>query len=278
MLIENIYPHVFNNEYNGNIEPSPDDIVIVFNKNRDILIKKTSDNSYCCPTASMIGYSELQYLFKIDETSYYLFTSDIMPLIEDFEFIPTKYTRIMAPMELSFGVMNARNLANWYTNNKFCGRCGHKLRHSENARSLVCDNCNNKIFPAISPAIIVAVIDGNRILLTKSIGNPYGTRSLIAGFCEVGEKGEVTVAREVMEEVGLKVKNIKYFGSQSWGFNSNLMLAYTAEVDGDPSISLDDTELSDAWWVEREEIEPQYIPSIGCEMIQYFIDNGNFDY
>jgi len=108
------------------------------------------------------------------------------------------------------------------------------------------------IFPKIAPAVIVAVLNGNRILMTKYAGRPYKKYALIAGFTEIGETVEETVAREVMEEVGLKVKNIRYYKSQPWGVDSNLLLGFFADLDGDDTICLDEEELSEADWFERD--------------------------
>ena len=117
---------------------------------------------------------------------------------------------------------------------------------------LRCPDCGNMIFPKIAPAVIVAVIDGNRILMSKYAGRAYKKYALIAGFTEIGETVEETVAREVMEEIGLKVKNIRYYKSQPWGVDSNLLLGFFADLDGDDTIRLDENELSEAEWFERD--------------------------
>ena len=121
-------------------------------------------------------------------------------------------------------------------------------------RALECEKCHNLVFPKIAPAVIVAVTDGNRILMTKYAGREYKRYALIAGFTEIGETAEQTVMREVMEEVGVKVKNIRYYKSQPWGFDSNLLLGYFAELDGDDTISMDEEELSVAEWVHYKDV------------------------
>lgn len=110
------------------------------------------------------------------------------------------------------------------------------------------------IFPKIAPAVIVGVINGNKILLTKYNGRVYKKYALIAGFTEIGETAEETVAREVMEEVGLKVKNIRYYKSQPWGTDCNLLLGFFCDLDGDDTITMDEKELSTAEWFERDEM------------------------
>jgi NAD+ diphosphatase len=152
--------------------------------------------------------------------------------------------------------MTAWHLYDWYENHRFCGKCGAYTRHHENLRAMQCSQCGNLIFPVIAPAVIVAVTHGDRILLTRYAGRAYKGRALIAGFCEIGEEAEGTVRREVMEEAGLKVKNIRYFGSQPWGYASNLLLGYFAELEGSDEIHFDAEELQTAFWAKREELEP----------------------
>jgi NAD+ diphosphatase len=110
------------------------------------------------------------------------------------------------------------------------------------------------VYPRISPAVIVAVTKGDSILLTKYAGRAYAKYALIAGYTEIGETAEETVAREVMEEAGLKVKNIRYYKSQPWGFSETLLLGFFCEADGDDEICIDREELSVAQWVKRDEI------------------------
>ena len=109
-------------------------------------------------------------------------------------------------------------------------------------------------YPKISPAVIIAVTDGNRILMSKYAGREYKKYALLAGFNEIGETIEETVKREVMEEVGLQVKNITYYKSQPWSFSDTLLLGFFCELDGEDKITLDQEELALAQWFEREEI------------------------
>ena len=115
-----------------------------------------------------------------------------------------------------------------------------------------CPLCGNTIYPRISPAVIVAVTDGDRILLTKYAGRGYTHYALIAGYTEIGETMEQTVHREVMEEVGLKVKNIRYYKSQPWGIDGNVLMGFYCNLDGADTIHLDERELSVAQWHRRD--------------------------
>lgn len=135
-----------------------------------------------------------------------------------------------------------------------------------------CPECGNMIFPKLCPAVTVAVLHEDKLLVSKYNGRAQtNTYALIAGFVEIGESAEECVAREVMEEVGLKVKNIRYYGSQPWGFAGNLQIGYVAELDGSADITLDEDELSTAFFIRREELEPiENRPALTQEMIEDF--------
>lgn len=127
------------------------------------------------------------------------------------------------------------------------------------------------IYPRISPAVIVGVLNGDKILMSKYAGRSYTNYALIAGFTEIGENAEQTVAREVMEEVGLHIKNIRYYKSQPWAFSGSLLMGFFCELDGSDTITLDTSELSEAAWFHRNEItlEDDNV-SLTREMIMQF--------
>ena len=134
-----------------------------------------------------------------------------------------------------------------------------------------CPECNNMIFPKIAPSVIVGVTHGDRLLLSKYANRSYTRYGMIAGFTEIGETVEKTVQREVMEEVGLKVKNIRYYKNQPWAFSDSMLVGFFAELDGSPQIRLDETELSTAVWMKREDIPGDYTNvSLTHEMILLF--------
>ena len=145
------------------------------------------------------------------------------------------------------------------------------MQRDEKERMLFCPECRNMEFPKICPAVIIGVTDGNRILMSKYAGRAYKKYALLAGFTEIGETVEETVAREVMEEVGLKVKNIRYYKSQPWSFSDTLLMGFYCDLDGEDKITLDREELALAEWFEREEIPDQMSgESLTNEMIQHF--------
>jgi NAD+ diphosphatase len=125
---------------------------------------------------------------------------------------------------------------------------------SQTERAIVCPACGRTIYPRIVPAVIVGVTDGDRILMTKYAGRSIPFYALIAGFTEIGETFEETVAREVMEEVGLKVRNIRYYKSQPWAIADDILAGFYCDVDGDTTIRLDTSELKEGVWMKREEV------------------------
>ncbi len=165
----------------------------------------------------------------------------------------------------------ALQLLNWRKNNQFCGRCGTPMTLGDSGRAMKCVPCNFLNYPRISPCVIVLITKGEQILLAAAKGRRKFFYSNVAGFIEPGETAEEAIAREAYEEVGLKVKNIKYFGSQPWAFPDQLMLAYTAEYDsGEIKVNLE--ELDDAQWFSMDNLPP--IPptfSISGQLIHSFL-------
>ncbi len=151
-----------------------------------------------------------------------------------------------------FGVVGrAMHTCDWLTTNRFCGRCGTATTRVETERCMACPKCGQHFYPRISPAIITLVRKGDLALLASNAKFPGVFYSALAGFSDIGESLEETLAREVNEEVGLSVTNVRYFGSQPWPFPSSLMLAFTADwAAGD--IVIDPSEISDAKWFSAD--------------------------
>lgn len=145
------------------------------------------------------------------------------------------------------------------------------MSNKADERARQCGACGAVVYPSISPAVIVAVVDGERILLTKYANRPGSRMALVAGFMEVGETVEDTVRREVMEEVGLKLKNIRYYKSQPWAFSSSVLMGFFADLDGSSDIVLDKNELQEAAWVDRDDAPANDANiSLTAEMIDAF--------
>lgn len=267
-MIQDIAPKKLHNEYQP-VNPDSTDYITVFLKNK-ILIKQTDEYMRLPKRAELeavtghagdLSACPGTYLFCIDEESYFLYVDDDC-IKEDPDFAETKLRwtglseiRSLADHEMCFAVYTAYHLYQWYQNNRFCGCCGAATVPDTRERMLYCPACGNQIYPRISPAVIAAVTNGDRILLTKYANREYKRYALIAGFTEIGETAEDTVRREVMEETGVRVKNIRYYKSQPWGIDGNLLFGYFAELDGSDQITMDEGELSSAEWVGWEKLK-----------------------
>ena len=222
-------------------------------------------------------YQQYLYLFEIDGVHFYLWNQKdaIKDAIEkqaaDYEWTDISKLRNQSPKYLSFAGVTGWQLYQWYDSRRFCGRCGHPMVPDEKERMMKCPECGLMEFPKICPAVIIAVTHGKRILLSKYAGRAYKKYALLAGFTEIGETLEETVRREVMEEVGLKVKNITYYKCQPWSFSDTLLSGFYCELEGEENVTLDQEELALAEWFEREEIPVEEEDcSLTNEMIMNF--------
>jgi NAD+ diphosphatase len=165
----------------------------------------------------------------------------------------------------------AVQIIDWDKTHQFCGRCGSPLRARTTERAKECFRCGLLHFPRLAPAIIVLVERGRELLLARSRHFMPGMYSVLAGFVEPGESLEEAVVREVKEEVGIEVTDIKYFGSQPWPFPHSLMIGFTATYVGG-EISLDEEEIEDAGWFTIDHLP--HIPgkiSIARKLIDWFL-------
>lgn len=190
---------------------------------------------------------------------------DIAP--EGYVKMPIRESFALMDTEEVFHLARAKALLEWRANTKFCGRCGKPLEEHAQLTARICPECGNLIFPRIEPCIIVLVHKDDRILLARHVQRNQDIYACIAGFMEAGESAEHAVAREIKEETGITVKNIRYFGSQSWPFPSQLMLGFTAEYEsGD--MTLQEDEIADARWFRRDECPASPAPgSIAWRLI-----------
>ena len=166
--------------------------------------------------------------------------------------------------------LKASQIISWDKNHQFCGACGSKTDSVGDEYAKKCRECGLLFYPRISPAIIVAIVRDGKILLARRANSQM--YSVIAGYVEAGESLEETVVREVMEEVSLLVKNVKYFSSQPWAFSNALMVAFTAEYDGG-EIKPDGEEIFEAQWFSADSL-PNIIPgkvSVARKLIDWFI-------
>jgi NAD+ diphosphatase len=176
------------------------------------------------------------------------------------------------PEELFWIAGRAFQIMDWDRNHQYCGHCGSVTEDKQDERAKICTRCGYTAYPRISPAVIVAITRGREILLARAHRFPYAMYSVIAGFVEAGESLEQCVRREIAEEVGITVKNLRYFGSQSWPFPNSLMVAFTAEHD-QGEIRIDPTEIMDAGWYTAADLPriPDKV-SIARRLIDWFVD------
>ena len=260
-----------------NINSSSESSVSVIIRNQEFLTSKQSE--ILIFEDDDLKWSEMEFI----DTQFLGFLNDkpcfIRELTPD---SPFSDHAMLAPLRTLLGRMpdalfsicsRSLQLTDWKNNNKFCGVCGSKMKGHESERAMYCE-CNNiLIYPKISPCIIVLVTNGEKMLLAHNKNFPGNFYSTLAGFIEAGESAEDAIHREIFEEVKVKVKNIEYFGSQSWPFPSQLMLGYHAEyLEGE--IKPDGVEIDNADWFHFENL-PQ-VPtgniSISGQLIESYIN------
>lgn len=257
--------------------PTPNSIALIYRG--DAVLAKKQDGLLTLPTFAELGgapeESAFRYAFTLGEREFFLFDDarrkEEPPVIEGHEYIPSREFRGLGPKEAVFAAAVGESLHRWYGATRFCGRCGKPMADSDAERARVCPACGLTLYPKISPAVIVAVTDGDRLLLTKYRGRAFKRYALVAGFNEIGESIEDTVRREVFEETGVRVKNLRFYKSQPWVFTDSLLMGFTCELDGSDEITLQENELSEAGWYRRAEIPADYSPiSLTGEMIDRF--------
>lgn len=214
------------------------------------------------------------FLFETDGRGFFL-SPDVLPESGGLQYQDVRILRNKQPGWLSFCGATAAHLARWYENYRFCGKCAAPMLHKQDERALYCPACGRVEYPRINPVVIVGIVDGERLLLVKSGVSEYKSHALVAGFMEIGETLEDTVRREVREEVGLDVRNIRYYKSQPWAFSDSVLVGFFADVDGNTEPYLDGRELSEAVWFHRDEIPAEGNSlSLTWDMIEHFRRNS----
>ncbi len=219
-----------------------------------------------------VPYYETHYLGELDGHSCY--AVDLKEIAEvpqgmNLEGLRRVYGRL--DEELFWLAARAVQIVDWDRTHRFCGRCGAPLKARETERAKECQQCGLLHFPRLAPAVIVLVERGNQLLMARSRHFAPGVYSVLAGFVEPGETLEEAVKREVLEEVGIQIKDVRYFGSQPWPFPHSLMIGFTAQYAGG-EIRVNDRELEDAGWfsVDRLPGQPGKI-SIARRLIDWFV-------
>lgn len=294
-MLQDIAPSVYNNDFVIK-EATPKDKVLVY---RDrMVLAHVEGNMLTAPTFSdlgidpqvdgvtlhradsadepaedLAGKTRYLYAFSVSDDAYFFAEVDdgaIDALLAEsgWEFLVVSKLLDYQPKPVRFALTVGLEYWSWYSTAQFCGRCGTRNMHDTVERMMRCPQCGNMTFPKLFPAVIVGITrpDG-KVLATRYAGRPYANYALVAGFCEMGETVEQTIHREVMEEVGLCVKNLRYYKSQPWPDSSSLLFGFFCELDGSPEITLDEYELSMAEWIERDELLTDNDNSLTREMM-----------
>ena len=272
-MIHEIFPHQFDNHFIITDNIAENDYILHYNE-KSLLLKINGDE-FQLPTkkdvSDIFDTTERTFLFSLNGVRCFLVWNATKLIDDRFVYKEINSFRTLNPREIAWICIVGFQLNNWYLENKFCGKCGTKTAEKPDERAIICPNCNTVVFPKISPAIIVAILCKNKILLAHNSNFEQKRYSLVAGYVDVGETLEETVMREVKEEVGLDVKNIRYYKSQPWAFSGSMMIGFTAEADDTQPIRPDNVEITEADWFSRENL-PNHPPkiSIAGEMIDKF--------
>ena len=213
-MIQDISPKKLNNSYSVK-SVNTNSLVVLFKGGKFLLKIDNDKKEISYPLAGVLGLDiHYTYLFSIDDEDFFYTDSEAVNIPKDFSFYDMRDLRkdYLFPKHYVFAAFTAFQLIEWYEGTRYCGRCGSLNENSLTERARVCPKCGKTVYPRINPAVIVGVINNDKLLLTK-YRTGFAHNALVAGFTEIGESVEETVTREVMEETGLKVKNIRYYKS-----------------------------------------------------------------
>ncbi|MDE6093129.1 MAG: NAD(+) diphosphatase [Ruminococcus sp.] len=270
-MLQDILPKKLDNHYSADMKPEKDSVIFHF-KGNEVLVSENCKSPF--PVYELFRAEHIVYLFSIENVNYFLARDRDIEVPDGYFYKNIKTLRHSENVnqEDFFALFTAYHLSEWYRSNCYCGRCGQRTELYRAERAVRCTGCGRLVYPRLNPAVIVGVTSGDRLLITRYVQNRgVSYNALVAGFTEIGETFEETVSREVMEEVGLKVRNIRYYKSQPWGFSGGILAGFFCEVDGNENITLDENELSSAIWTEKKDISGQPDDySLTNEMMMYF--------
>jgi len=260
-------------------KPSDADWWFVFQGDALLVINKAGRTSIPC-------YTDLGDIRQNFIRSHYLGKFNGIPcyvgeVIEDFSvdgemsFIGLRPLLGLISDDIFLIAGRAFQILHWDRTHQFCGRCGSLTEPKKDERAKKCAQCGLINYPRVSPAIIVAVIKDSEILLARSPRYQYSFYSVLAGFIEPGETFEECVRREVREEVGIEVENIRYLASQPWPFPHTLMVVFTADYAGG-EITVDKDEITEARWFKADDLPVIPRPgTISHQLIDWFVRKGS---
>ena len=234
------FPYLINKKVKL-IENSNNCIFLGEFENKNVILWDISDSQEILGNTEQLGSfsdSERNYHPDLPKETYFCDLRNLLPLLN------AKYANLCA---------TAKGMYEWHKRVNFCQSCGGKLSSEKAGWEKACEKCNYKQFPRIDPVVIMLIKKGNDILLGRSHGWPDKMYSCLAGFLEPGETIEAAAEREVMEESGIRIKNVKYIASQPWPFPASLMMGCTGEAES-RTLKIDKDELEDVIWVSKERV------------------------
>lgn len=267
-MIQDISPSRLSNSYKA-LTAGEEDSLLCFDSEGNILVD-TSSGEIRFPKRKEVRAAETVYAFSVDDERYFIPLSEHSVSDERFSRMTLRQLRDGFGGKELFAAFTGYHLWKWYADNVFCGKCGGRLSLHDKERALQCGKCGNIIYPRINPAVIVGVVNGDSLLITR-YRRGYAHNALVAGFTEIGETLEQTVEREVMEETGVRVKDIRYYKSQPWGLAQDMLVGFFCEAESIGEIHMDENELKYAEWVKREDVvlQPDDL-SLTNEMMKRF--------
>jgi len=258
------------------IAPASVDRRIWFVVHRDALVVRDEASGVALPrddelTSAGVSLSSVDYLGQLGDAHAFAAALDEPPA-PPFTARPLRGLYGALDDEAFAVAGRATQVVHWAATHRYCGRCGAPTRRLPTERAMRCDACDLSCYPRISPAIIVLVRRGEEALLARGARFPLPFYSTLAGFSEPGESLEETLVREVREEVGIEVHNLRYFGSQPWPFPHSLMIGFSAEH-ASGEIRIDPDEIIDAQWFRADRL-PMIPPrlSIARRLIDAWLD------
>ncbi|MFK7862902.1 MAG: NAD(+) diphosphatase [Pseudohongiellaceae bacterium] len=265
MLTKTIFP--------GTQDLTKDDRFVVFFGDR--LATRNNEFIWCLDDVESIisDRDDLIYIDEAGAASYYLLQVKTDPSEFLAASLQSLRSLLFSQSELAFTIAGkAAQLIDWYNSHRYCGACGTETKNHSEQRAVICESCKRHYFPRINPCAIMLVVDGDHILLARSARFKSNFFSCLAGFMEVGETAEETVAREVKEEVGVEIENIRYLKSQSWPFPSQLMLGFIADYKSGEIIP-EPGEIEEANWYHVNDLPNVPAPgiSVAGELIQHYV-------
>lgn len=270
-MLHNIEPHTFNNSFVENAAEQDNDYILCYQANAILLMQQA--NEYVIPRRSDFDEAfpdATHYLFSLDGVHCFLL-KEYRGSNPAFAFHEHTILRTMPNREFAYIGAVGLHFYMWMDEHQFCSRCGTKTTFKKSERAILCPACELTVYPKISPAVIVAITCNDKILLAKGTHYRFNFYSLVAGYTDIGETLEQTVVREVKEEVGIEIKNLRYYASQPWPFSSSMMIGFFAEADDKQPIVIDTNEIHDAQWFSRDALpETPGNISIAGEMIELF--------